>query len=380
MDNSTMLIVAAVLAIFVYGMIAAMLGSILPDLSKRFSLSPAQNGSIATAQAIGLVIGSLLQGPLIDLQGKQVGLLLGLGLIALALFTLPRTKNFSNIQITMLILGIGGGIIVAGANALVNDVKTDNPKALFNGFNTFFGLGGIATPFIAANLLGGNSFKLCNLTAALTVVTLAFHGMTEMPKPSGVVQFQISDAPALLANPGLLLPSLLLFLYVAAEVGVWNWLVRHLISQGITEKKALNILSFGFALGLLVGRLIVATPLFADITPTQTLMGASLLIAITTYAMLQFKDPNLAWATVFAAGVAMAPVFPTALSVVGGNPAFKASTATAIGVAVTCGWLGLVTSSPIIGKIAGTEATGLKKALLLLPAAGVLMFVVTLAL
>ena len=52
-----MLIVAAVMAIFVYGMIAAMLGSILPDLSKRFSLSPSQNGTIAMTQAIGLVIG-----------------------------------------------------------------------------------------------------------------------------------------------------------------------------------------------------------------------------------------------------------------------------------------------------------------------------------
>lgn len=373
-----MLIVAAVLAIFVYGMIAAMLGSILPDLSKRFTLSPAENGAIAMTQAIGLVIGSLLQGPLIDLQGKKVGLVLGLGLIALALFLLPRSKGFGSIRTYMLILGIGGGIIVAGANALVNDVKTDNPTALFNGFNTFFGLGGIATPFIAANMLGGNSFRLCNLTAGLTVATLLLHGMTDMPKPSGVVAFKFGDVPALLSNPNLFLPALLLFLYVAAEVGVWNWLVKHLIAQGIPEKKALNILSFGFALGLLAGRLIVATPIFKDVTPTTILMASSIGIAVTTYAMLQFKDANIAWASVFLAGVAMAPVFPTALSVVGAK--FTTSTATAIGAAVTCGWLGLVASSPIIGGVAGNEPTGLKKALLLLPATGALMFLVTLAL
>jgi fucose permease len=371
-----MLIVAAVMAIFVYGMIAAMLGSILPDLSKRFSLTPAQNGTIAMTQAIGLVIGSLLQGPLIDLQGKKVGMVLGLGLIALALFLLPRSKGFSSIRLYMLILGVGGGIIVAGANALVNDVKTDNPTALFNGFNTFFGLGGIATPFIAANLLGGNSFRLCNLTAALTVATLALHSATDMPLPTGVVQFQFSDVPALLANPGLFLPAMLLFLYVAAEVGVWNWLVKHLIAQGIPEKKALNILSFGFALGLLAGRLVVAV--IPPIPATTLLMVSSILIAVTTYLMLQFKDANLAWAMVFLAGVAMAPVFPTALSLVGAK--FPTGTATAIGAAVTCGWLGLVASSPIIGGVAGGEATGLKKALLLLPAAGALMFLVTLAL
>jgi fucose permease len=371
-----MLIVAAVMAIFVYGMIAAMLGSILPDLSKRFSLTPAQNGTIAMTQAIGLVIGSLMQGPLIDLQGKKVGMVLGLGLIALALFLLPRSKGFSSIRLYMLILGVGGGIIVAGANALVNDVKTDNPTALFNGFNTFFGLGGIATPFIAANLLGGNSFRLCNLTAALTVATLALHSATDMPLPTGVVQFQFSDVPALLANPGLFLPAMLLFLYVAAEVGVWNWLVKHLIAQGIPEKKALNILSFGFALGLLAGRLVVAV--IPPIPATTLLMVSSILIAVTTYLMLQFKDANLAWAMVFLAGVAMAPVFPTALSLVGAK--FPTGTATAIGAAVTCGWLGLVASSPIIGGVAGGEATGLKKALLLLPAAGALMFLVTLAL
>ena len=371
-----MLIVAAVMAIFVYGMIAAMLGSILPDLSKRFSLTPAQNGTIAMTQAIGLVIGSLLQGPLIDLQGKKVGMVLGLGLIALALFLLPRAKGFGSIRLYMLILGVGGGRIVAGANALVNDVKTDNPTALFNGFNTFFGLGGIATPFIAANLLGGNSFRLCNLTAALTVATLALHSATDMPLPTGVVQFQFSDVPALLANPGLFLPALLLFLYVAAEVGVWNWLVKHLIAQGIPEKKALNILSFGFALGLLAGRLVVAV--VPPIPANTLLMVSSIMIAVTTYLMLQFKDANLAWAMVFLAGVAMAPVFPTALSLVGAK--FPTGTATAIGAAVTCGWLGLVASSPIIGGVAGGEATGLKKALLLLPAAGALMFLVTLAL
>ena len=371
-----MLIVAAVMAIFVYGMIAAMLGSILPDLSKRFSLTPAQNGTIAMTQAIGLVIGSLLQGPLIDLQGKKVGMVLGLGLIALALFLLPRAKGFGSIRLYMLILGVGGGIIVAGANALVNDVKTDNPTALFNGFNTFFGLGGIATPFIAANLLGGNSFRLCNLTAALTVATLALHSATDMPVPTGVVQFQFSDVPSLLSNPSLFLPAMLLFLYVAAEVGVWNWLVKHLIAQGIPEKKALNILSFGFALGLLAGRLVVAV---IPPIPTNTLlMVSSIMIAVTTYLMLQFKDANLAWAMVFLAGVAMAPVFPTAISLVAAK--FPTGTATAIGAAVTCGWLGLVASSPIIGGVAGGEATGLKKALLLLPAAAALMFLVTLAL
>lgn len=66
-----MLILAAVVAIFVYGMMAAMLGTILPELSERFHLTPSQNGTIAFAQALGLVIASLAVGPLLDNEGKR---------------------------------------------------------------------------------------------------------------------------------------------------------------------------------------------------------------------------------------------------------------------------------------------------------------------
>ena len=38
--------------------------------------------------------------------------------------------------------------------------------------NLFFGLGGLATPFIAANLFRRNWVRLCYTIASLTVVTL----------------------------------------------------------------------------------------------------------------------------------------------------------------------------------------------------------------
>jgi fucose permease len=72
----------------------------------------------------------------------------------------------------------------------------------------------------------------------------------------------------------------------------------------------------------------------------------------------------------------MAPVFPTVLAMVG--DAFRHGTATAMGVAITAGWLGLAVSSFSIGKI--SKATGLGTALLILPAFAVLMIVVNLAL
>ncbi|MBS1873399.1 MAG: MFS transporter [Acidobacteria bacterium] len=375
-----MLTLAAILSIFVYGIIAAMLGTILPDISKRFNLGPKQNGNIAMAQAVGLMIGSFFAGPIMDVQGKKVGLLIGLGLVVVALVGLRAATGYAMVAGLMLLLGTGGGAIVNGANALPPDIQIEGltTAGVFNLLNLFFGLGGLVTPLIAAKLFRNQSGNLLIFASGLTALTLAVCAMTAMAPPSGQVAFQASLVTDLLGNTKLLLLALMLFLYVACEVGVWNWLVRHLIAQGVSEGKALTILSLGFALGLLIGRVVVSGVL-KGVTPEAVLIGSGALMAITTFLMLQSKSDSVAWITVFLAGIAMAPVFPTTLSVVPKYVSAQAA-ATATGIALTAGWLGLVVSSPIIGSIAGDDPKGLKKALLVLPACSIVMVLVGLTL
>jgi len=364
------LIFAAVIAIFIYGMIAAMLGTILPDLSDRFHLSPSQNGTIASAQALGLIIASLGVGPLLDNEGKKLGLILGLAFICIALFALPRSPGFRSILFLIFLLGVGGGIVVTAANALASDVGQAHRATALNLVNLFFGLGGLTTPFIAANLFGRNWVRLCYTIASLAVVTLLVQILTKMPAPTGVEGFVLADAAPVLARPLLLLIGLFLFLYIGCEVGVWNWLPRHLIAQGIPESRALNILSLGFALGLLIGRLGISAVLIRVPAVTVTLV-ASVAMAFTTFLMLRTNRPAAAFVLVFLSGLSMAPVFPTTLAIVA--DAFPRMTSTAMGFVITCGWIGLAVSSRIIGVIAGGDPRRLKKALLVIPASAVLM-------
>jgi fucose permease len=370
------LIFAAILAIFIYGMIAAMLGTILPELSERFHLTPTQNGTIAFVQALGLILASLGVGPLLDTQGDKVGLILGLACIAVALFLLPRSSGFRPILMLMFLLGMGGGIVVTGANALANSVSGEHSAIALNLVNLFFGLGGLTTPFIAANIFKKNWVRLCYTVASLTVAALIVQAVSKMPAPSGNAQFLLADVGPILGRPILFMLGLFLFLYITCEVGVWNWLPRHLIAQGIPESRALNILSLGFALGLLIGRVGVS-PILAHVSPINVTLGASIAMAITTFLMLQTNKPGPAFALVFIAGLSMAPVFPTTLAITGA--AFPRMTGTALGFVITCGWIGLAVSSWIIGAIAGGDPKRLKKALLLFPASAVLMVVLNLA-
>ncbi len=365
-----MLILAAILAIFIYGMIAAMLGTILPELSDRFKLTPSQNGTIASAQALGLILASLCTGPILDNEGKKLGMVLGLGLIAVALFVLPRVAGFFSVAFLLFLLGVGGGITVTAANALASDVGEAHRAMALTLANLFFGLGALATPFIAANLFGRNWVRLCYTIASLTVVTVVIEALTRMPGPTGSGRFALTDVAPVLGHPLLFLTALFVFLYITCEVGMWNWLPRHLIAQGIPEARALNILSLGFALGILIGRAAILPVLNHVPAVTVTLWG-SVAMAVTTFLLLRMKSPTAAGVLVFLAGLSMAPVFPSTLAIVG--DAFPRMTGTAIGFVITCGWIGLAVSSRVIGAIAGGDPRRLKKALLVIPASAVIM-------
>jgi fucose permease len=364
-----LLIFAASLAIFVYGMVASMLGTINPGLASKFNLDNIQTSYIALAQGIGLVIASVSVGPLLDRKGKKVGLLLGLGFVAVALFVLANASGYSTMVFSMLILGVGGGITLTAANALGSDVSESRRAIVLNLLNVFVGLGGLATPFVAGNLLSGDAVRVAYGAAILTSVTFLIQVFTKVPPPAPATAKRESSS-GVFAQPLLYVLALSVLLYTACEFAIWNWLPKYLIAQGIPETRALNILSLGFALGLLIGRVAV-TPILIKIAPLTVTMGSAVLMAITTYSMLQTTDATMAGIIVFCAGLAMAPVFPTTIALVANL--FKHGTATAIGFTITCGFSGLVISSPIIGWLSGTDPKGLGTGLMVLPVCSVVM-------
>lgn len=363
-----LLILAASLAVFVYGMVASMLGTINPALATRFGLDNVQTSYIALSQGIGLVIASVSVGPLLDRKGNKVGLLLGLGLVAAALFVLANATGYGAMVVSMAVLGLGGGITLTAANALGSDVGESRRAIVLNFLNVFVGLGGLVTPFVAGNLLAGDAVRVAYGGAILTVGAFVIQLFTKVP-PGEVVKTRGGSA-GVFRERLLFVLAFSVLLYTACEFAVWNWLPKYLIAQGIPEKTSLNILSLGFALGLLIGRVAVA-PILIKVRPLTVTTGAAAFMAVTTYSLLQARDATVAGVVVFCAGLAMAPVFPTTIALVGSL--FKQGAATAIGFTITCGFTGLVVSSPLIGWLSGTDPKGLGKGLLILPVCSAIM-------
>ena len=363
-----MLTLGATLALLAYGLMSPLLGVLLPT----YALTLSQQGSLGLAQALGMAISSLSAGPVVDLKGSKAPLLLGLALLAGSLFAAPHAGGYAGLWLIYFLLGISGGVIVTSANSLVGAISAVQRGPALNFLNLFFGLGGVITTAAASYLLA--PLVLCYSVALVAVLALLLNSLISMPSASGQVRFRVTEIPALLSQPVLILLALFLFLYVAAEVSVWIWLKTYLLSLHFSAQAAGGVISYGFASGILLGRMVAARLL--RLPPLVLILASSVLIGITSFTILAIHSIFAMALMVFFMGFSMAPVFPTALALTGDR--FPHGTATAMGIVITSGWIGLAVSSPAIGALASRST--LHDALLLLPCLAAAMFAVTLVL
>jgi len=122
-----------------------------------------------------------------------------------------------------------------------------------------------------------------------------------------------------------------------------------------------------FAIGIIAGRIVSSYLLGKSlVAPLVLTLAGSIGIAICYTGMLLVNSLGVIRLLAVLAGVSMAPMFPTILAATGIN--FPQNTGTAIGLAITGGWLGYVFIPPSIGY-----AANLRKGMFISSAAAVLL-------
>jgi fucose permease len=321
----------AFFGIFVYGLLAALPGSVLPTLERnRYLPNDSAVATFLLINAIGAVLAYLVSGPIIDRLGKKFALLLGAALVIASMggfaLTVTRVQAAAALPLIFacsLALGLGANAIVASRHALVVDVAANWRNAALNLLDICFGLGLAALPLVVQRLpqrggLGLIFSALAGITVVLFVLVLA----PRIPAPMHSEPLTIGKAAELFRNPSFWLLAFALFMYVGAEVSVGKWVVtfmqrdeRILASQGLDaarlqefsrlspeslsqffETDPLGYAVAGYALGtltlfaiaLLSGRLVSSLLLavfrvnsFLLITTGSLLTTVSLIIALT---------------------------------------------------------------------------------------------------
>ena len=117
-----MLSIAAYSGLFVFGIVMALLGAILPVLAEQLRFAVSDIGTLFLIMNFAMLVCSLLLGLAMDRFGMKPPLALGPLLVAAALVLIARTQVFSDLFPAVTLLGIGGAAVNGAANTLMADL------------------------------------------------------------------------------------------------------------------------------------------------------------------------------------------------------------------------------------------------------------------
>ena len=412
-----LLMAIAFFGIFVYGLLTALPGAVLPELERnKFLANDAVVGTFLLINAAGAVLAYLVSGPLTDRFGKKFTLAVGAILVIASMSSFAFVVNNvappsaqGLIFLCGLVLGLGANAIVSAGHALVGDVAVSWRDAALNLLDVCFGLGLTVLPLIFNPRAGLSQIFWVLASAALALLLVVL--LPKFPRPSHPESFPLHEAAGLFKSASFWLLAIALFMYVGAEVAVGKWVVTFLqrdpqllthfgldaqmqelarttpdfLQNNATGQQvlsfALQTLSwFGFS--LMIGRLISSFLLgVVKVNSYALLAVGSALCVLGLGLAFTSASPDLVRWGVFASGIGMGPIFPTSVGLA--SVIVPRIAGTAMSWVMGIGFAGLLVIPPAVGYISdavggqkGDVRTGLKAVL----AATVLMLLFHLAL
>jgi fucose permease len=343
--------------------------------------------------SVGWLAGRLLRAPVL---GAGPGLIaIGLGIVALA----PAWPVF---LAGFLVLGLGAGLVDSGVNALFMDLYAGRNAGALNRLHMFFALGALTSPLAMGLVIssGGGWQALVAATAIVAVpiaLALATRRVPPVHPAAGGAAARPADGAAAAARPaarpaaapsaaagladGAVLPSrpriprgrlpiplvglaIAIAMYVAAEIGVSNWLVRFLDEAPVAQATlALSLFWAGIALGRFVSSFI------ADrVGPVRYAVTWTTAAGIAIVASLLVPTIPIAIACFAIAGFAAGPTYPMIVAI--GGQLVPGRSSLVSSVLVSAALVGSIVYPPLMGVL--SEAVGLRVGML---GAGLAMFV-----
>lgn len=325
---------AACMALFLFGMTLITLGSILPSLSSRFEAHGFDKSFIVAVLPVGILLGSLVFGPIVDRYGYKLLLIISVLISSAALIGLAFTQTVTLLYTGIFFIGFGGGIINGGTSALVADISEENKGASLSLLGVFFGVGALGMPLLLGflsryydftTILAGVGFFM--ILPALMFLFVAF------PVPKQVQGFPLAEGVKLLKEPALLLCGLFLFFQSGVEGLSNNWTTTYLQQKlGISNSQALFVLSFS-VVGLTVARLLLGA-LLKKISSFTVMLVSLLFVIIGNLILMNTNSYAVAFVAVIFTGMGLAGGFPVVLGYVGQLYAHLSGTAFSIALVI----------------------------------------------
>ncbi len=340
---------AACIGMLLFGIVMISLGSILPEVTEKFKLDEARAGFLLTLLPSGILVGSLVFGPLVDWLSYQKILIGGSVFTLLGLEGIVFSEALLLLHLSVFCIGIGGGILNGITNALVSEISEEDHSANLSLLGVFLGVGALGTPVILGFLKGVYSFEtIFALLGISIVVPILFFLIIRFPKSAETRGIPVKEGLKMVKNPLLLLFGFILFFQSGIEGLTNNWTTTYL--ETVKEIKASNAL---FILSSFVGAITIARVVLGKIlrifNPLKV-MVAGFIIALTgCLLILQGGSYVVLVAGMVTIGVGVAAGFPVILGYVG--QIYTHLSGTAFSIVVTIALIGNVIANYLMGQV-----------------------------
>jgi len=243
---------------FIFGIVMALLGTILPVLSARLEFQVSSIGTLFLVMNFAMLASSLLLGVAMDRFGMKPPLAAGPLLVAVSLVMILRADTFAALISAAVLLGIGGGALNGATNTLVADLH-DEPKrksSALNVLGVFFGFGALFLPFTVGALLSALGLeRLLLFAAVLCIAAGVFSVALRFPLPKQRQQVPFAAMPRFLRSPLVMFAAALLFFQSGVEFTLGGYIATYLTNaMGLAVSSASFVLAAYWA-ALMVSRI-----------------------------------------------------------------------------------------------------------------------------
>ena len=328
----------------------AVLGTLfgLPEMRARLQIGLAQQGNVFLLLYAGILLATLVAGPVIDSIGNKVILVASSVLVAGGMAGFAYAHSFGGAAIPAVLLGLGGGGLNTSTNALVSELYGEKRGPMLNVLGIFYGIGALCIPLLAAMIAGHFAIAPQLLFCAGLAGACALLFLTmRFPKAGEVQSVSWRDALQVARTPGVLVLGFLLFCQSGNEASIAGWTSTYVGETGLGARTATLVLA-GYWAALMVGRL-AAARLLGFVGKRQLVLGSGVGAVLGAVILLTNRSEGMLVVGVLAIGLSYAGVFPTALAIAGDR--YRKMAGTVFGLLFAIALLGGMSFPWAVGQI-----------------------------
>lgn len=344
------------LSYFLFGFVDNMKGPTLPYILEDAGYSYTKGGTIIFSEYTGFFIATFLAGVLADWLGKKFTLVIAGVCLILGVAGYALSSNIMMFIVFIFFIGLGLGSLELSGSNIISGIYNKSKGKYLNLLNAFYGIGSIAAPILTGSLLSLQvSWRLVYRYSLFIIIPITVYLLImRYPKDENYRKKEEQiNLKELVSKREVLLMYVVVFAYVAAEIGVATWLVEFLQKmKGISAVTSSLYLSVHFA-GMTIGRLLGS--MFVDKIGHLKCLLIFTGMAIGCITIGVFGPASTAIVLSFT-GFCFSIIFPTSTAVV--SETVTNSSGTMLGVFFAFGGLGGMAGPWMIGL--ANDSFGLK--------------------